>query len=386
MNKTITPNNNNSDLDLSVGLSACRSYNQGQVLEAVEEALEPLGGLKSFLNKNDRVLLKPNLLTNATPESAVTTHPEFIKAVATKVWEAGASQICLGDSPARGSLERVAKECDLLRLQEEAGISLLPFKTARKVSSPTGYLFPLAEEAFGFDFVINLGKLKTHALTGLTGTVKNCYGFMVGMNKVQYHARFPLVHDFARMLLELYLTVQPDLSLIDGVVAMEGPGPRSGRPKPLGVIAASTNAIAVDAVCAKITGFSSKEMTTWRAAAERKIAGSQWEKLKIHGPLEELITTSFDKGASVGGWSFLWRILPARMRNLQEHFRLWPVINERCITCRLCFEHCPAEVLKLETANNNQKVVIDYSGCLRCYCCQEICPEGAIELKRKKPE
>ena len=374
------------DLEKFVSLTSCQSYNLPLVQQSLAALLEPFGGLGNFFGSASRVLIKPNLLTGVAPEKVVTTHPAVIKGLILAAQQAGA-QVFVGDSPIRGTLETVAAVAGIKQVVEETGASLLPFEQVKTVHFPGGKIcreFPLAAEALQMDFIINAGKLKTHALTGLTVAVKNCYGFLATKDKLRYHARYPSVYDFADFLLDLYLAIKPGISVIDAIVGMEGPGPRGGRAKPLGALLASTNAVAVDAVCAELTGFSTNEVTTLQAAARRKIAGYDLGKLELSGPLDALRSSTFDKGTSSGGWSFLWQYAPAWARNYQQRRRPWPRIGEACNLCKTCLQHCPIEIMKVVENREGEKAIsIDYDKCLRCYCCQEICPEGAIKLETR---
>lgn len=369
-------------LEKVVGVSHCPNYDETNLKRSLKELLELLEGLGKNVQQGSKVLIKPNLLTSAHPAQQVTTNPTLIKVLIAACQEIGA-KVYVGDSPGRGSTEEVAKACGILEVVQERGATLLPFSEIEYVTNENAFIcreFPLAKEALEVDFIINVAKLKTHSLTGLTAAVKNCFGFIVGRHKVRYHTRYPLIHDFANMLLDLYLTVKPGLSIVDAVVTMEGPGPRSGRPKPAGALMASTNAVALDAACAELVGFSPFEVTTLYAAAQRNIFGYDLNSLEIKGPLEELRLNDFDKGASRGGWSFLWRIVPAWARNIHEQLRPWPQIGNRCIQCGACLEHCPVQAIRSE----KESLQINYEKCIRCYCCQEICPEGAIGLKNKR--
>ena len=64
----------------------------------IETLLAPFGGMEQFVKKDDKVLLKVNLLSAKEPEKAVTTHPEFVRAVAKAVKRAGGKPY-IGDSP-----------------------------------------------------------------------------------------------------------------------------------------------------------------------------------------------------------------------------------------------------------------------------------------------
>ena len=120
--------------------------------------------------------------------------------------------------------------------------------------------------------------------------MKNCYGFIGGRQKKFYHVRYPLIHDFANVLLDLYRAVQPALSIVDAVVAMEGPGPRNGRPRPVGALLASEDAIALDAVSAQLVGFSPAEVSILNAAIKRKMIRDDLSDIEIVGPFESPVS------------------------------------------------------------------------------------------------
>jgi len=364
-----------------VGVSACSSYEYSTVKRSLQEALTPWKGLNSFLHSGQKVLVKPNLLAPESPEKAVTTHPSIVKAIIETAVESGA-EVFVGDSPMRGTLEEVCKVSGILQVVQETGAHLLPFRTVEEVyynNANTCSNFPLAKEALEMDFIINAAKFKTHTFTGITAAVKNCFGFIVGADKKRFHLLYPLRKNFSDMLLDLYLLTKPGLSVIDAVIAMEGPGPRSGRPRPMKSLIVSPSAVAADAVVAELAGFASSEISTLESASRHKIPGHRLNQIEIKGPLHSLYMQDFDKGAGGKGWSFLWRYLPAWFRNYNERNRPWPVITAKCSVCGFCQESCPAEVIKEDSETGGY--FIQQEKCIRCYCCMEACPRGAIELQ-----
>ena len=91
-----------------VSLIQADSYEIKQLRQSLEKLLEPLGGIDRFVNKGDRVLLKPNLLTASLLTKECTTRPEIVYCIAKMVQEVGGKPF-LGDSPAFGSAKGVAK-------------------------------------------------------------------------------------------------------------------------------------------------------------------------------------------------------------------------------------------------------------------------------------
>ncbi len=113
------------------------------------------------------------------------------------------------------------------------------------------------------DLVINLPKAKTHGQMVMTAAVKNSFGAVVGMEKAQWHFRAgKSPADFARLLLHVHALIAPRLSILDAVIGMEGNGPSAGDPRPLGLLMASADAHALDAVLARIWGLDPHQVFT----------------------------------------------------------------------------------------------------------------------------
>ena len=111
----------------------------------------------------------------------------------------------------------------------------------------------LAKAATDCDGLISLCKLKSHALTRITGAIKNQFGCVPGILKAEFHSRLPNVRQFSQMLVDINLVVKPRLYIMDGIVAMEGNGPRNGTPRPMHALLLSTDPVALDAtVCRMI--------------------------------------------------------------------------------------------------------------------------------------
>ena len=102
------------------------------------------------------------------------------------------------------------------------------------------------------DALINLCKMKTHALERITGGVKNLYGCVSGLNKAKGHTKYSNADSFARMLVDLNRMVQPRLCVMDGIMAMEGNGPTSGDPIPMNLLLMSADPVALDTVFARL--------------------------------------------------------------------------------------------------------------------------------------
>lgn len=82
--------------------------------------------------------------------------------------------------------------------------------------------------------MINMPRCKTHALTGISGAIKNMFGVVMGGMKAQLHLSAVSTKRFCQVLLDVYELHVPDLHVMDALTAMEGNGPTQGHSRPLG--------------------------------------------------------------------------------------------------------------------------------------------------------
>lgn len=303
-------------MSATVALIHCATYEPGALAWAVRAAVSQVGGVERFVKPGQRVVLKPNLLAPASADECVTTHPQFVGAVAALVREAGAEPV-VADSPAFGTVRQVAERSGLLAVCEQLDLPLVPLRkpvtcTVETVSGERRCR--VAREAVEADVLLNLPKLKAHRQVGLSGAVKNLYGCVPGKRKILGHFRCgPVDSNFARMIVEYYHLLRPALSLVDGIVAMEGKGPRLGRPRPLGWVVAGADAVAVDTLLVHLLGAPAEHRMLLTAAARLGVGETDLAKIRLVGeepapfPLRDfswppLIGTQFGIPRVVKSW------------------------------------------------------------------------------------
>ena len=161
------------------------SYNYKTLKPILFEMIAALG--EDLINKQDRVLIKPNLLMPAKPENAVITHPFVVRAVAEYVLSKGGIPMIF-DSPATGSIEKIKVEGGYYKAFRGLDVEVKKFSKSIKVNigEPFGSI-EIAREVFEVDVIINLPKLKTHTGMLLTLGVKNLFGCIVGLKKPEWH-------------------------------------------------------------------------------------------------------------------------------------------------------------------------------------------------------
>jgi len=370
---------------MPVAVVRCTSYEREEVFAAVGRALEAAGGLARL--PKGTVLVKPNMLSPSKPESAVCTHPEVVRAVVRHLKAAGFRNILVGDSPGFGSAHGVARTAGILEVCRDEGVRLVEFDTVVETTLPRGKevrRLPLAKVALEADCIVNLAKLKTHSLTGFTGGIKNLFGCVPGRNKAALHLRLRHPRHLSAMFLDVYDLLRPSLTLMDGVVTMEGPGPRNGSPRPLGFILASPDALAVDSVACAIIGLDPFQVWTNQLGAARGLGTVNLKEIEIAGDLgpgtaaerlKEVILHDFRQAPSPG---VLSRNLVGFASELfHRHLALRPrIMDDRCKACGVCADHCPPEAITM-----GERASIDNGRCVLCYCCQELCPYDAVQLE-----
>lgn len=355
---------------MKLAISHCAEYQRELVWEAVEKAVEQLGGMGRFMRSGQKVLLKPNFLTAVAPEKAVTTHPFIAEAVIRLVKNLG-GKVLLGDSPGFGSLEWVLSVCGYQYLFDEYGIELADFTTVKtKVlnKGKTIKKLPLAQVLEEVDVIINLPKLKTHALTVYTGAIKNTFGCVPGLHKSKYHLRYSRIKHFANFIVDVYCAVNPSLTIMDGIVGMEGAGPRNGFPKQLNLVLACSDGVVLDQYVTQYLGLDYKKVPLIKQALERGLGLDSLSKLELLGDIPDRID------------DFLWLYGPKIGKRGLLHRKLAQepeFLSERCTGCQTCVHVCPPKALQF----NEGKIKIDRNLCIKCYCCQELCPENAVKLR-----
>jgi len=359
-------------MNAKVAVVKCESYEPGTVMAAVRRAVDLVGGMAGFVKPGSKVVLKPNLLSARFPEEGVDTHPEVVRAVARLAKEAG-GVVSAGDSPGgyEKDFDEVFEKSGMKKVAAEEGIELVKFSASRNIDG-----FPVSRHVLDADVVISIPKLKTHGITTLTAGVKNMYGVLTGLFKAHCHVKSPKEAEFAHVLAKVYSLAKPHLTVVDAVTSMEGDGPSSGDLRNTRFIAASADAVAVDAVLAKIVGVHPLDLAVTRVCYEQKLGEADLALIEIAGDgIDEVIVSDFKLPQTK-----IMKMLPnAVVRGVASLIKFRPVIDEAaCKRCNLCKLTCPAGAITIEPDGCE----IDYRKCVRCLCCQEVCPYRAIRIKR----
>lgn len=323
-----------------------------------------------------RVLVKPNLLRASAAEDGIVTHPAVLTAVIREIESRRPAEIVVGDNP--GLYSYGANEAAFAQtgLGEAAGayyrnIGTEGVTVPLKTSGFDGTV-SVSRAVMEADVVVSLPKFKTHGLTVITGAVKNSYGILPGAQKARLHLLAGSPSRFNDTIVDVFKLRVPDLFIMDAVVGMEGNGPASPDLRHIGCLLASDNAVAMDAVVARMMGLDPGRLRFLQRAAQDGLGRYAAEAIEIIGKMPVLADFKVPPlgGEALAGNTAVQEMLAGRVG-------LRPRADaERCTGCGTCVAHCPAGALTLV----DDLPRVDPELCIACFCCQEMCPEQAIAL------
>jgi len=247
---------------------------ESDIASVVLEGFRELGINEKEI-RGKRILLKPNLVEPHASVGPINTHPLVIGGAAEAFLRAGASKVLVAEGPGHSR--------DSLLVLEESGMQdvlradRIPFVDLNYVSGYTVknpgrrtrlLTLTLPVTLREVDWVVSVAKMKTHHWVGVTLSMKNLFGVMpgsyYGWPKNLFHRE-----GIEKSILDINQAVEPDFSIVDGIVGMEGDGPIMGTPKHAGVLVMGRNLPAVDATCARIMGIDPHKVSYLAAASGR---------------------------------------------------------------------------------------------------------------------
>jgi uncharacterized protein (DUF362 family)/ferredoxin len=367
-----------------VAVVRCDSYDGDVVYEALRRGIDLLGGLSAFAAPGERILVKPNALAAEKPERAVTTHPAVFGAVLRLFAEGGAA-LSYGDSPGFGKPAEAMERCGLAREAVRYGACLGDFERGRAVDYPEGAVgkrFDIAQACLDADGIVSVSKMKTHQLTRITGAVKNQFGCVHGLNKAAFHVKVPNPVNFSKLVVDLNRLLAPRLFVMDGVVAMEGNGPRSGSPVAMNCLIVSADPVAVDATFCRLVDLDPDFVPAIVFGAAAGLGRYREEEIEYVG--------DGPAGFRNPDFDVVRRPVhdPAGKRRVPPFIAdaVYPrpeIDSAACVRCGICVSACPVgeRALSFPGGDRKRPPEYDYRNCIRCYCCQELCPHRAIAVR-----
>lgn len=245
-----------------------------------KEALAALGGMKRFVAKGDKVMIKPNIGWDRTPELAACTNPDVIKTLVELCFEAGAKEVTVMDNPTNQA-QRCYARSGIADAAKAAGAKV-PFVNPYRLKKMALRGQWLKEWEVFTDFVeadklINVPIAKHHSLSRLTMGMKNWLGAIGG-------ARNQLHQKLDEAMVDLAAFFNPTLTVLDAYRILIRNGPQGGRTSDVKLqktIVAGVNYVAVDAMGATFFDIKPEELAYLGIAQKRGLGQMTLEKLTI---------------------------------------------------------------------------------------------------------
>lgn len=327
--------------------------------------------------KGKSVLIKPNLLFYTEPEQGLNTHPAVLESIVAECERRGADKIYLGDNAGQimygnsksafydsaGMGERFGK------YYVNMGVDLEPHYF--KPLNMTLYIPKILKRA---DIVINVPKFKTHGLTGISGAIKNTFGYIPGGQKARIHVLSGDYLPFSEMLAEVHKIRKPDLNIVDGILGMQARGPFSKTLRYIGQVFVSTDPVALDGMMCRTVGFKPEEI--YHVDIAQKLGLGSYENTDVTGELKVLedyvMPPHFENPLALNGKG---NFLSDSIR-IDASREFAGVDESKCTGCAACVRECPAGTIRM-----SDFPVPTGQPCCGCHACQEICETKALMLQ-----
>ncbi len=362
--------------ELPVSVKAADSYDVDRLTDTVKLQFEELG-LSKTVFEGKKIVVKPNLIIKKPPEYAATTRPEILEAVLKILLTFDCADIIIAESAGgpytEQSLEASYNVCKIKSVAQKYGVKLNYDTSYTEVVSPDcklvksfNILTPIAEA----DVIVNLPKIKTHSLTGMSGAVKNYFGAIPGLQKFEMHARFPDYSEFASMLNDVAYTIVKDkltVNILDAIVGMEGNGPTGGSPREIGCLITSINPFNIDRIAKEVIGV--KDVLYVDESIRRGYTYESSDDVKLIGDdYKNFIVTDYKMPDSKPrGMAMILRKFSGG--KLGKLFSPRPVISDRCVGCGECERSCPKKTIAMVETKEKKVAAINLDNCIRCFCC-----------------
>ena len=271
------------------------------ILAAVREAVNLALGDQSFTKPGARVVIKPNIF--APSPAPRTTDPRVVAALVKLAVEAGAGDVIVAEGrsistakyrKSHNTTRACAELIGMPPLVEAAGGRMLYLEEDEfvEVDVPGGLVLKKAHvprTILDADVFINVPVMKIHSLMQVTLGIKNLHGCLSDEDKLFGHS----YNELAVKLSDFLRIRNPDLTVLDGLVGQEGDHAEEGKPVEMGLIIASRDVVALDAITAAVMGLMPDEVDTTRNAGDFGLGEANLSKIQVLGESVESVRRPF---------------------------------------------------------------------------------------------
>lgn len=277
----------------------------GAIRDAVRRAIDLVCDLRDIIRPGQTVVLKPNVF--APRPAPTTTDPRVVVAVAELCREAGAGRVVVaegrsistaryrkGASTTRGCFEATG----MAQAASEAGFEIVYLEEDEfcEVDLPHGQVLRTAsvpKTILEADVLINMPVMKIHSLTLVTLAIKNLHGIVSDYDKLYKHCYRELA--LPRKLADILRIRRVDLNVMDALLGQEADHATDGRPVEMGLVLASRDAVAMDAIAGLVMGIDPSVVETTRLAGEAGLGEADPEHIEVRGESVEAVKRPFER-------------------------------------------------------------------------------------------
>lgn len=322
------------------------------ISSAFRRMIELLGGINSLVLPFQEVLIKPNWVTDKDYSTGAVTHPEVIKECIKQVLKCGAAKVYVGDSSFVGKDTEDAIVQSGLREVESSRVKLIDFKksTYIPVAIPNAYRYRrlhMPREVMECQTIINIPVMKTHDCMPVTLGLKNMKGVLQDKDKRRFHS-----WGLEEGVIDTNRVALADLTIIDGIIGMEGDGPLNGTPANSKLLIASFDPLAAEVVAIRAMGFDPEQMEYIQMAYKAGFGKKDFTNINIVGDQLEQVQLKF-KSCYYNGKSF-------------EDDTIMIKDGCACSSCRFILNNYVRE--EIATLKNKNKKLTFYAGELNELC------------------
>lgn len=248
-----------------------------------DKAIESLGGMNAFVKPGQKVVIKPNIGWDVSPERAGNTNPKLVKRIAEHCVNAGAKDVYVFDNTC-DEWSKCYKSSGIEEAAKAAGAKVVPGHSDsyyREVAISKGVSLKKArvhELILDSDVFINVPVLKHHSSAELSMAMKNLMG--VVWDRMYWHR-----HNLHQCIADFTTFCKPHLNVIDAYRVMLKNGPRGVSASDAEVYKTqilSTDIVAADAAAAKVFGSEPSDISYIVMASELGVGTYNLDSLRIN--------------------------------------------------------------------------------------------------------
>jgi len=371
----------------SVIIQPCENYDPGKLKDALGRIFDLSPRWASLISKDSRILVKVNNESYSPAGGCNTTNPVFLQTLL-KYLLAKNCRPFVGHGQTNKIIDfDPFMDSEIAGICQELNVPFINFDKHAFVKMPIKkpfrgtYLYTkfLSES----DAIISMPKLKTHVLTGMTGAIKDTYGFLPCGTRLMYHHKFLRSSDFSKLLAAVLSGVPQHMIIMDAIEAMEGDGPSSGLCRKFGYIFSGEDPVAIDTVSSLVAGIPKNNIPMLGIASNAGLGCDNMKRISILG-LEKCPDTASPpfKAPTVSLFNKLYRrYAPSILGKVVQMIKTnYPKIDrDICNNCEECVNICPMNCIK----SGPKTPVISRRNCSLCYACYLNCPYNAIYKSRR---